>query len=91
MKASEFDKKFDDGVEDIMDDLDTASMRRPNKEMRRVNVDFPVWMIARLDQSRPSLHFRPLPKGPRACCAYVSRVANVTGSHHGSRPDRGRV
>ncbi|MCX6373543.1 MAG: CopG family transcriptional regulator [Actinobacteria bacterium] len=50
MKASEFDKKFDDGVEDIIDDLDLASARRPLKEQKRVNVDFPVWMVESLDR-----------------------------------------
>ena len=34
MKASDFDKKFDDGKEDITDDLDLSSARRPNLEMR---------------------------------------------------------
>lgn len=55
MKASEFDKKFDEGVEDVTDDLDMMSLRRPNKEMRRVNVDFPVWMIAQLDHEASRL------------------------------------
>jgi hypothetical protein len=50
MKASELDKKFDDGVEDIIDDLDMATATRPNKEQRRVNVDFPVWMVESLDR-----------------------------------------
>jgi hypothetical protein len=50
MKASDFDKKFDDGVEDIVDDLDMATASRPNKEQRRVNVDFPVWMVESLDR-----------------------------------------
>jgi hypothetical protein len=50
MKASEFDKKFDDGVEDIIDDLDLSKARRPNREQRRVNVDFPVWMVDSLDR-----------------------------------------
>jgi len=49
MKASELDKRFDDG-EDITDELDLASARRPNREQRRVNVDFPTWMIASLDR-----------------------------------------
>ena len=49
MKASEFDKRFDDG-EDITGELDLASARRPNREQRRVNVDFPTWMIASLDR-----------------------------------------
>ncbi|HSL94654.1 MAG TPA: CopG family transcriptional regulator [Thermoleophilia bacterium] len=50
MKASEFDKKFDDGVEDVIDDLDMTTATRPFKEQRRVNVDFPVWMIESLDR-----------------------------------------
>ena len=49
MKASELDKRFDDG-EDITGELDVASARRPNREQRRVNVDFPTWMIASLDR-----------------------------------------
>jgi len=50
MKANEFDKKFDEGVEDIIDDLDLSNVRRPNREQRRVNVDFPVWMVDSLDR-----------------------------------------
>jgi hypothetical protein len=49
MKASELDKRFDDG-EDITSELDLTSARRPNREQRRVNVDFPVWMIDSLDR-----------------------------------------
>jgi hypothetical protein len=49
MKASELDKRFDDG-EDITSELDPAGVRRPNREQRRVNVDFPVWMIEALDR-----------------------------------------
>jgi hypothetical protein len=55
MKASEFDKKFDDGVEDITGDLDLSSVRRPNKEQQRVNVDFPVWMVRSLDREAQRL------------------------------------
>ena len=50
MKASEFDRKFDDGVEDIMDDLDMSTASRPLREQRRVNVDFPLWMVESLDR-----------------------------------------
>lgn len=49
MKAKEFDRKFDEG-EDITDALDLSSARRPLQEQKRVNVDFPSWMIARLDR-----------------------------------------
>ena len=38
-----------------MDDLDMNSLRRPNREVRRVNVDFPVWMIAQLDREASRL------------------------------------
>jgi hypothetical protein len=49
MKAEEFDRKFDAG-EDITGDLDVAGLRRPALEQRRVNVDFPSWMIESLDR-----------------------------------------
>ena len=49
MKASEFDKKFDKG-EKIIDDLDIAQARRPGEEIKRINVDFPAWMVAALDK-----------------------------------------
>ena len=50
MKANDFDKKFDDGAVDIVQDLDMTTARRPNQRQRRVNVDLPVWMIASLDR-----------------------------------------
>ncbi len=50
MKAKDFDKKFGDGAVDIVQDLDMTTARRPNQRQRRVNVDFPVWMIASLDK-----------------------------------------
>ena len=49
MKASEFDKKFDSG-ENIIDELDVDHARRPGEETKRINVDFPVWMVAALDR-----------------------------------------
>ena len=51
MKAEDFDKKFDEGVDDIIDDLDLATKRRPHYEQRRINVDVPSWMIDSLDQA----------------------------------------
>jgi hypothetical protein len=50
MKARDFDRKFDDGVEDIIDDLDLSTMRRPNQEQKRINVDFPSWVVDSLDR-----------------------------------------
>lgn len=55
MKAKDFDKKFDQGKEDILDDLDLTSAKRPNQTPRRVNVDFPEWMIASLDKEAARL------------------------------------
>ncbi|WP_129667905.1 type II toxin-antitoxin system BrnA family antitoxin [Phytoactinopolyspora endophytica] len=48
MKAEEFDAKFDRG-EDLTEALDMTAARRPGYEQRRVNVDFPAWMIESLD------------------------------------------
>jgi hypothetical protein len=49
MKAEEFDKRFDEG-EDVSQYLDISKARRPVQEQKRVNVDFPVWMIHLLDK-----------------------------------------
>lgn len=49
MKAKEFDDKFDRG-EDVTSALDLSQARRPTEEQRRVNVDFPAWMIESLDR-----------------------------------------
>ena len=49
MKAKELDEMFDSG-EDITPYLDLTKIRRPNQEPRRVNVDFPVWMVHSLDR-----------------------------------------
>lgn len=47
--TSKFKKKSDNG-ESVIDDLDLSKARRPGEEQKRVNVDFPVWMIAALDR-----------------------------------------
>jgi hypothetical protein len=49
MKAKEIDRKFDEG-EDISKYLDIEKARRPEQEQKRVNVDFPLWMIYLLDK-----------------------------------------
>ena len=49
MKAKNLDKRFDEG-KDIVSELDMSKIRRPNQEQRRVNVDFPAWMIESLDR-----------------------------------------
>ncbi|WP_447042689.1 type II toxin-antitoxin system BrnA family antitoxin [Vreelandella sp. H-I2] len=50
MKAKDFDKKFEEGQEDIIDDLDLSSARRVNQEQKRINVDFPAWVVDSLDR-----------------------------------------
>ncbi len=49
MKAKELDKIFDNG-EDITSHLDLSTKRRPGLNQRRVNVDFPDWIIESLDR-----------------------------------------
>lgn len=54
MKADDFDKKFDDG-EDISAFLEVSKAHRPEQEQKRVNVDFPLWMIHQLDKEAKRL------------------------------------
>ncbi|HEV56426.1 MAG TPA: CopG family transcriptional regulator [Phycisphaerales bacterium] len=54
MKARELDRRFDRG-EDISEHLDVSKARRPEQEQKRVNVDFPLWMIYRLDREAKRL------------------------------------
>lgn len=49
MKAHEFDKRFDAG-EDVSKYLDMAKARRSGQEQKRVNVNFPLWMVRFLDK-----------------------------------------
>ena len=49
MKAKDLDKKFAVG-EDLSWYMDISKVRRPLQEQKRVNVDFPVWMIQQLDK-----------------------------------------
>ena len=54
MKARDFDKKFDEG-KDISKNLDLSKAKRPGLEQKRVNVDFPQWMIHMLDKEAKRL------------------------------------
>jgi hypothetical protein len=49
MKARDFDDKFENGV-DLTSELDISKARRLNQEPKRINVDFPTWMIESLDR-----------------------------------------
>ena len=54
MKAKDIDMKFDKG-EDITKYLHLSKARRPEQEQKRVNVDFPLWMIQQLDKEAKRL------------------------------------
>jgi hypothetical protein len=54
IRSEEFERKFDDG-EDVTEHLDLSEARRPGHEQRRVNVDFPAWMIESLDREASRL------------------------------------
>ena len=48
MKAKTFDRKFDSGAR--VDQLDLNKARRAGTDPKRVNVDFPAWMVDSLDR-----------------------------------------
>jgi hypothetical protein len=50
MKAKDFDKKFDENKTDIIGNLDLSTLKRLNQRQKRVNVDFPIWVIDSLDK-----------------------------------------
>ena len=54
MKAFEFDNAFESG-EDILEHLDVSSVRKPMRQSRQVNVDFPIWMVEQLDREAARL------------------------------------
>ena len=50
MKARDLDKIFDEGDVDFTEYLDLSKAFRPGQEQKRVNVDFPVWMLEKIDR-----------------------------------------
>ena len=54
MKSEKFDSDFDSG-KDITGSLDLSKIKHPNKVQKRVNVDFPTWMIESLDKEASRL------------------------------------
>ncbi|WP_416547001.1 type II toxin-antitoxin system BrnA family antitoxin [Limnohabitans sp. DCL3] len=54
MKAKKFEQQFDDGA-DITASLDLSKARRVLQDQKRVNVDFPTWMIDSLDREASKL------------------------------------
>ena len=54
MNSSEFDRLFDNG-DSVLEGLDLDAARRPRLQQKRVNVDFPLWMVDQLDQEATRL------------------------------------
>lgn len=55
MAAAELDRKFDEGEEDVLDYFDPETESRPNRRVKRVNVDFPEWVVEALDREAQRL------------------------------------
>lgn len=54
MKAKDFEQQFDEGI-DLTSSLDLSKARRVQQQQKRVNVDFPTWMIDSLDREASKL------------------------------------
>ena len=54
MKAKDFEKNFDEDI-DITQSLDLSKARRVLQQQKRVNVDFPTWMVESLDREAGKL------------------------------------
>ena len=54
MKAKELDKQFDEG-KSVLEHIDFSKAKRLNQKQKRVNVDFPIWMIRSLDKEAKRL------------------------------------
>jgi len=54
MKAKDFDREFDEN-KNIIEYLDVSKAKRPKQKQKRVNVDFPLWMIELLDKEASRL------------------------------------
>jgi hypothetical protein len=54
MNSSEFDQRFEAG-DTVIEALDLSAARRSRQEQKRVNVDFPIWMVEQLDREASRL------------------------------------
>jgi hypothetical protein len=54
MNPEELETKFDAG-EDVLEYFDLSTLKRPGLEIKRVNIDFPQWMVDALDQEAQQL------------------------------------
>ena len=55
MDAEEFDRKFDEGKEGILQHVDLSTAVRPNRDVKRVSVDLVLWMVEALDDEAKRL------------------------------------
>jgi len=55
MKAKELDEIFDEGKEEVLEWFDTDNISKPNEEPKRINIDFPKWMVDKLDRQAKHL------------------------------------
>lgn len=54
METKDFDEKFNAG-KNVSDQIDRSKARRPNTKTKRVNVDFPAWVVESLDKEAARL------------------------------------
>ena len=87
MKANEFDKKFDNG-ENISKYLDMSKARIPGQEQKRVNVDFPLWMVHLLYQIQliraDFIHGNKHKLESLSCCLEIHNQASFTAASRSS-------
>jgi hypothetical protein len=50
MKANDLDCKFDENQEDVLEHFDLSTATRINQKQKRINVDFPEWVVCSLDR-----------------------------------------
>ena len=96
MKAEDFDNKFDEDSEEIIDDLDLSTARRVNQVSKRINVDFPTWVVESLDReaarigvTRQSIIKVWLVERLQKEAASEALRQNVTGSEPMSQHEKG--
>ncbi len=82
MKAKKFDSDFAAG-KSIIRSLDLDQAKRPKHEQRRVNVDFPTWMIEQLDREaeRIGVTRQSIIK------MWLAERLGEAASHHAMEPD----
>ena len=59
MNAKDFDQKFDDGEEDIIEMLDLSQAKRPLASQKRLSIELPIWMIELINQEAKRLGVTP--------------------------------